>query len=481
MLDIYKGANGLLVNNKVLFIIETKKVDKPTDWLFKAAEKFGINKQDCKIIENNPTSDKHHLCHAYAAYSQSGFKDASILIIDGMNEPNGISIAIFKAENDKIELIKSYPTAYSLGSFYANGVVLCGFNDVDHAGKLMGASSYSKNIRDCPPFFLVDKYTGEIIEENAKFITNNKYLKFIGDDFLEKMIGSKNISPKTQFDFTNILTASTVQHLFEQSVFSLLEYMHNTLPSKNLVISGGCALNCVCNGKIIRSKKWNDLFIPNMCEDQGNIIGRMVMEYNQKISKPFIYNNITYKIPKEYNKIISKSELADKIRKGQIVAWFEGGSEYGPRALCHRSILANPEIPWMAYRVNEIKHREYWRPLAPVILDKYFKEIFDVDGRIWYPHKVMLATEYIREQYQRKYQTICAPDNSSRPQVLSDIKENHTLYSLMDNFDLPILMNTSMNDAGKPICETPNDAINFCNKNTDIMLVFVKDDKIYIK
>ena len=135
----------------------------------------------------------------------------------------------------------------------------------------------------------------------------------------------------------------------------------------------------------------------------------------------------------------------------------------------------------MAYRVNEIKHREYWRPLAPVILDKYFKEIFDVDGRIWYPHKVMLATEYIREQYQRKYQCICAPDNSSRPQVLSDIKENHTLYSLMDNFDLPILMNTSMNDAGKPICETPEDAINFCNKNTDVMLVFVKDDKIYTK
>ena len=117
MLDIYKGANGLLVNNKVLFIIETKKVNKPTDWLFKAAEKFGINKQDCKIIENNPTSDKHHLCHAYAAYSQSGFKDASILIIDGMNEPNGISIAIFKAENDKIELIKSSAALISTKNF----------------------------------------------------------------------------------------------------------------------------------------------------------------------------------------------------------------------------------------------------------------------------------------------------------------------------------------------------------------------------
>ena len=80
----------------------------------------------------------------------------------------------------------------------------------------------------------------------------------------------------------------------------------------------------------------------------------------------------------------------------------------------------------MSYRVNEVKNREYWRPLAPVVLDTHFKEIFDVDGRIWYPHKVMLATEYIRPEWQRKIQSVCAPDNSSRPQVLTDNKYNHT-------------------------------------------------------
>ena len=161
--------------------------------------------------------------------------------------------------------------------------------------------------------------------------------------------------------------------------------------------------------------------------------------------------------------------------------WFEGGSEYGPRALCHRSILGDPTLPWMAYRINEIKGRESWRPLAPVVLDTHFKQFFDVDGRIWPPHKTMLVTEYIRPEYQRKLQAVCAPDNSSRPQVLLDIPENHTLYSLMKTYDLPILVNTSMNGAGEPICETPEDAIRFASRHKDVLLVFVKNDKIYVR
>ena len=483
MNELLKGSNGLIVNDKVLFLIETKKVPDSTKWLFDIAKKYGISRNECKIIENNPTPDKHHLCHAYAAYSQSGFSDASILIIDGMNELGGISIAIYNANNDKLEEIKTYPMAYSLGSFYSNGVILCGFQNVDYAGKLMGAAAYAEPDIDCPPFFIVDSKSGDIIENNCKFIYDGIDVNIIGTDFLQKLIGDNKdlIAEDHPFDFRRVTIAATVQYLFEQSVFSLLDYMHNTLPSKNLVIGGGCALNCVCNGKIIRSGKWDNLFIPCMCEDQGNIVGRMVMEYNQKITEPFIYNKVTYPIPKEYNRVISKEELATRIRNGQIVAWFEGGSEYGPRALCHRSILANPMLNRTAYRINEIKHREYWRPLAPVVIDTHFKTFFDVDGRIWNPHKVMLATEYIRAEWQRKLPAVCAPDNSSRPQVLIDNPYNHTLYSLMHDYDLPILVNTSMNDAGEPICETPENAITFAEKNDDVLLVFVKDDVIYTK
>lgn len=482
--DLERGANGLVVNNKVIFIIETKKVSSGSEWLFSTAKKYGILKSECYVIANNPEPSQHHLCHAYAAYAQSGFNDASILVIDGCDKPGGNSVAIYEATEGNIKKIRSYSANYSLGTLYSIGVSLCGFKRWDHAGRLMGAAAYAEPDTSCAPFFLVDSKTGEITEDYGKLdytLLDNSL--FADKNYLIKLMGKNYdlVKSPRQFDFRFTTTAATIQHLFEQSVFSLLEYMHNNLPSRNLIITGGCALNCVCNGKIIRSGKWDDLFIPNMCEDQGNIVGRMVMEYGQTFNEPLIYNKVTYPIPKEYNKTISKEELANRIRSGQIVAWFEGGSEYGPRALCHRSILANPMLRRMSYRVNEVKNREYWRPLAPVVLDTHFKEIFDVDGRIWHPHKVMLATEYIRPEWQRKLQSICAPDNSSRPQVLTDNKYNHTLYSLMSEYELPILMNTSMNSAGEPICETPEDAIRFSEKNADVLLVFIKNDKIYTR
>ena len=482
--NVYRGANGLLINNKVIHLIENDKVPDVNKWFYDRVKPLGLNMLDYTILNNNPEPEKHHLCHAYAAYSQSGFTDASILVIDGMNKLNGISIGIYTATDDIITEIKTYPAKYSLGSFYSNGVVTShlGVDDLN-AGKLMGLSSYASPTKDCPIFFTVDKITGEVNDCVAEFIVKNNKLELIThiDDYMFKLSGGKLNNNNNNFNFTFATMAANVQYAFEQSVFSLLEYMSNNLPSKNLVISGGCALNCVMNGKIIRSNKWNNLFIPNMCEDKGNIIGIMAMDYKQKITKPFIYNKVSYPVPKEFNKTIAKTKLAELLRKGTIVAWFEGGSEYGPRALCHRSLLANPELNWIGYRLNEIKHREYWRPLAPVVLDTHFEELFDVDGRIWPIHKTMLATEYIRDECARSLQPICAADNSSRPQILTDNEENHTLYTLMKQNNLPILINTSMNDAGESICEFPEDAINFCSKYPDVLLVFVKDDIIYTK
>lgn len=308
-----------------------------------------------------------------------------------------------------------------------------------------------------------------------------KNLPIVGADFLQKLIGdNKDLTAEDQFNFRRLTTAATIQYLFEQSVFSLLDYMHNVLPSKNLIITGGYALNCVCNGKIIRRGKWSNLYIPNICEDQGNIVGRMFMEYRQKPTKTLIYNKITYQVPKSFNRIISKEELANRIRKGQIIAWFEDGSEYGPRALCHRSILANPLLKRTAYRVNEVKNREYWRPLAPVVLDTYFKEIFDVD-KTSKLHELMLSIEHIRPEWKERIPAVCACDGTSRPQVLHNNRYNSVLYNLMKDYNLPILVNTSMNDANEPICETPEDAIKFSKKNDDILLVFIKNNKIYTK
>lgn len=481
-IDASRGSNGVLVGNTVLFMIEGKKVKDTKAWLKRAASSVGLSSGDYKIV-GNVTEDveKHHLCHAHAAYFQSGFSDASILIIDGMNRIGGTSIGIYKAEGNKIEEVRTYPMDYSLGSFYSSGTVMCGFG-WDKAGKLMGLSAYSNRTRECPPFFLVDPKTGDITESNARFEPKEDRVEFVGKEFLKAIWGSDNLSPRENFDFRCAVAAATYQKLFEQSVFSLLKYIHSNLPSRNLVMGGGCALNCVCNGKIIRSGLWDNLYIPNMCEDSGNLVGRMTLDFNQEVTSTFMYNKVTYPVPPEFSKVISEKNLAKRIREGQIIAWFEGGSEYGPRALCHRSILANPELAHTAYRVNEIKNREYWRPLAPVVLDTHFKKIFNVPGRVWEPHKTMLATEYLREKWKTRVPAVCAPDGSSRPQVLvKGNKDNEVLYSLMSNHHLPILVNTSMNGADEPICETPEDAIEFASRNNDVLLVFVKDGKIFMK
>ena len=491
IIDLSKGAIGIEIGGKVQFLIETKKLGKTSqnDWIQEIIKRFGLDASACKAFSNMVDEEIHHLAHAWSAYVQSGFDDASILVMDGMNRPTGVSIGIYKAKNNEIETIKTYSTKQSLGTLYGIGVMHCGFQNSDHAGKMMGASSFmTEPIEKLPVYFEVDKITGEI--SRSDFQCNYSYydvktrsskFEFSNPEiFIDLFDNGYHLNQK-KFNFRCIKIAAAYQQMFEHSVQSLLDFMHNTLPSRNLIISGGCGLNCVMNGKIIRSGMWDDLFIPNMCEDQGNIIGRMVMELGQKVTKPYIYNNVTYPVPKEFFKQISKEDLASRIHKGQIIAWFEGGSEYGPRALCHRSIIAKPTFSWMSNRINEIKHREYWRPLAPVVLNTHFKEFFDVDGRIWYPHKVMLATEYIRPEWQRKLPAVCAPDNSSRPQVLTNCPENHTLYSLMQDYDLPILVNTSMNDAGMPICETPQDAINFTSNYRDVLLVFAKNDKLYIK
>ena len=472
------GSNGLLFNGKVLFIIETKKVSDFSNWLFKSASKFGISRSDCTIIGNNPEPSKHHLCHAVGAYYQSGFNDASILVIDGMNEPNGISIGIYSASGDDIKEVRTYSTRHSLGTFYANGTDMCGLGDYRHAGKLMGAASYSNTVKKCKPFLTVDRYTGDIDDNQTEYITFDDLI--LREEYLNTIFDS-HLGPDTKFDFRAVESAATVQKLFEDSVFSLLEYMWNTLPSKNLILSGGCALNCTCNGKIIRSKKWDNLFIPNMCEDQGNIIGRIVMEYGQKVNNLYMYNNVSYPVPSEYNYELDPEELSKLIKSGKIIAWFEGGSEYGPRALCHRSLLADPFQYKSAYRLNEVKNREYWRPLAPVVLDTHFSKYFDVDGRIWPIHKTMLSTEYIREEYRLQLRNVMAPDGTSRPQVLTDNRYNSILYSIMKDYDLPILINTSMNGKDEPICETPEDAIKFANRNSDVVLVFVHKNKLYIR
>lgn len=427
-------------------------------------------KGDASFDETHP----HHLQHAVSAYYQSGFKDATILVMDGMDEFNTTSIAIYKAKGTKLEEIRSYGTNYSLGLLYNAGAVYCGLTDngyEGHPGKLMGLATYSTRLWDHYQgiFLKVDPKTGEVDPES-----------FGMEDLEEVLVSVTGKYPAKKFSFTYVDVAGYIQHLFEESVWSLLSFIKNLGHSNNLIITGGCGLNATMNGKIIRSRLWDNFFIPTLCEDAGNLLGIMILEGQLSLSKPLVYNLTSPRYDPAKDTLIptDPDTVADWIRSGIPVAWFEGGSEYGPRALGHRSILADASQPHMKYLVNEIKGREPWRPFAPVVLDSYFRTLFHSHPKASPLFKYMLATEKVKTACQYMLPSVLAPDGTTRPQALFDVPENHTLYDFMANHALPYLLNTSLNGAGEPIVETLAEAKRFCKK-AKIPLIYVLGRQLY--
>lgn len=476
---IYSGSlsSALVEDGNLLAFVEEERLSRVKKRSMTNGRNFMENLQSKLRGKGGSSLDStypHHLQHAAAAYYQSGYKDAVILVMDGMDEAGEVSIAIYKAKNGKFEEVRTYPAEYSLGLMYNVGASYCGLTEngyEGHPGRLMGLATYSKKDWDWYQgyFLKVDVQTGKVDSES------------IGVENLgEAIFNSTGKAPIRKFSFTHADVAGYVQHLFEESVWSLLAFIKNLGFSKNLIITGGCGLNATMNGKIIRSRLWDNFFVPPLCEDTGNLLGLMILEGNLSLNKPLVYNTIAprYDPAKDILIPIDSDKIAEWIRKGTPVAWFEGGSEYGPRALGHRSILADASLPQTKYLVNEIKGREYWRPFAPIVLDSYFRTLFHSHPKASPLFKYMLATEYVKTACQYMLPAVLAPDGTTRPQALFDTRENHTLYHFMADHAMPFLLNTSLNGPGEPIIETLAEAKRFCAK-VGIPLVYVVGSQFY--
>lgn len=494
-MKIYNTSTSTILTHDgfILALIEEERLSRKKDNIY-----YGLGKLWCldkvkilgedildepddveKCYSENPLARNHHWHHAVSAYLQSGLQDASILVIDGSDYEKQYSIGIFYAKDEKVSLVRLYDSEFSLGILYDIGTAACGLchnilpTGKGSAGKLMGLATYSnENHKSSTHNFLtVDEYTGEV--------TSNSY----GLSGIEPIIKSRfgfntyNYSlPCVDFSLAEL--AGFIQSNFEIAVFSLLTFMQKTLPSKNLIISGGCGLNCTTNGKIIQSNKWENFYIPPLCDDAGTVIGIAHAFSPLRKINTLVYNNIKPIIHDNIQKRrIHLCEIADWIKKGEPVAWFEGGSEYGPRALGHRSILANPRYKWMQYKLNSIKNREYWRPFAPVVLDSFFEELLGISPNKSSLYERMLATEKVKPKYMNEFPGILSPDGTTRPQVIRANGPNAQLYSLMSNYSFPVLINTSLNTKGEPICETLEEACRFCNAS-NINLILVTDEGV---
>ena len=381
-----------------------------------------------KWINKKITYIDHHKSHAAAGYYTSPFKEAVVLVIDGIGEWDVLTIWHGKDENlKKIYSIK-YPN--SLGLFYSAMTQHVDLKPCEEEYILMGMSAWGKPIHS-------DRFYDDLFSKNDLLKLNYN---------LHKGLGSYGENEDwEQFDI-----ASSAQKVTEDVLKNIFHKCKTLLPRcENMVYMGGVALNCVANSTVA-SKIYDNIWIMPNPGDAGSSLGAAAAAVGSHLEwdGPFLGTEIVGEYP--------ISDLTNSLLEDKIVGVANGRAEFGPRALGNRSLLADPRGPEIKDKVNEIKKRQKFRPFAPSILEEHAHEIFDM------PVSKVPYMQYIAKcKHPDKYPAICHVDNTSRVQTVSE-KDNPGYYNLIKNFyqktGCPMLLNTSLNIKGQPIVNTVDDA-----------------------
>lgn len=446
----------------------------------------------------------HHEAHAYSTYYSSGFDKSLIFVFDGGGDffsPKQEAETIYIGKNGKIteidrrlqnmavrhmkdEINHVFPLMpeyvqnleMSLARKYSQITRLLGFG-FGQEGKTMGLASYGKPLLD----FSEVNYT----DLNYSLT----YKDLIKDFFIIQQSQGRIFREFIYEERENI--ASTVQSFIEHAVLSIISSYTKKYDIQNVCLAGGLFLNCLTNHKILEKCKLNNVFFLPSSGDDGQALGCAYYAYihefgNQssfKINLPYLgisYSNAEIKKAIEekgldytrYNDADLASVMADYISKNKIVAFHRGKTELGPRALCHRSILANPVNPHMKDILNNrVKHREPFRPFAPTVIEEEQYKYFDLIQNSPY----MLLATTVKQEYRRQLSSVTHVDNTARIQSVSKEGEPFVhafLLELKKRIGFPIVLNTSFNVAGQPIVESPEDAINtYLLNDIDILVI----------
>jgi len=406
---------------------------------------------------------RHHLAHAASTCYVSGFDKAMFITFDGRGEYESGLLGFYN--NGELEIIRHISLDESLGDMYAMFTKLVGFRAHTDEGKVMGLAPYGK------PKNSMDELAK--VSDNFRIEINWKKLgSFSG----EKLV----VNDPTKDDRKNL--AASGQHLLEKCVLSLVSNLKNISKYSDLCLAGGTALNIDMNGKIVDSGLIKNIYIQPASHDAGCALGAALCIHKQYSSKKIQPMEHAYLGPEyesdEIKNLLDKSginytelsdpaaETAELLSKNKVVGWMQGKLEFGPRALGSRSLLANPTNPEMWKKVNSIKNREYWRPLAPSIIEEKADEFF-VNHEVNSPF--MLLKFHVKENIEKKIPAVVHVDGSARPQTVSK-KTNGLYWKLLKEFekknDVPVLLNTSLNLKGDPIVNGPEDALKtFCHSN----------------
>jgi len=416
---------------------------------------------------------EHHLAHAASAYLVSPFKEASIFTIDGVGEWTTASIGYAK-DND-ITITKEIIFPHSLGLLYSTITAYLGFKVNNDEYKVMGLAAYGK-----PTYYKQLKKVIKIASDGS-FQLDMSYFDFHYKMRMPSKKFIKEFGPvrkkESKIDQIYKDMACSLQKITEEVIFKILNNLYKETGVKNLCMAGGVALNSVANGKISKNTNFKKIFIQPAASDAGTAMGAAFYVYNtilrnkrKKVLKEVYFGSgfsrAEIKRFLDSRKIkhfeFTESEIIRKtaklILKDDVVGWFQGRMEWGPRALGNRSILANPLNPNMKDILNaKVKHREMFRPFAPVVTWEDAKNYFEVDREVPY----MLFVYPVKKNKRKLIPSVTHVDGSGRLQTIKK-EQNKKYYALIKEFEklsrVPILINTSFNIRGEPIVCTPEEA-----------------------
>ncbi len=437
----------------------------------------------------------HHLAHAYSAFAVSPFDEGVVMVVDGVGNyqsdvmeqyPNADaasplareSESYYRFEGEKLECLKKvfmepsrgmlsdeFYNMPGLGALYSR-VSSYVFGDWNKCGELMGLAPYGRREQ---VKHLLDMSDGKLHVPPWTSEFNQPYLLDSGSwDKSPAMRHWEDIAWRVQDDTENVLLARA-------------RWLRETTGAKNLCIAGGVALNCVANGRIAREAGFENVWIQPAAGDDGTAIGcayygwleilkqrrNFVMEH-AFVGRPYSEAEVAAALQKFLVRVQVDARRSDDICRDtaklladqRVIGWFQGPSEFGPRALGNRSLIADPRRAEMKDILNSrVKHRQAFRPFAPLVLAERMTEIFEGEE----DSPFMLIAKPVRPEWRDKIPAIVHVDGSARVQTVREAT-NPRLYRLLKEFEaltgVPVLINTSFNVKGEPIIETPEDAVN---------------------
>ncbi len=419
---------------------------------------------------------EHHLSHAASSFYTSGWDEAAVLTVDGVGEWATATWGVGKGLSLDLKGEIRFP--HSLGLLYSAFTYYCGFKVNSAEYKLMGLAPYGEprhvdaikqliTIRDDGSFRL-----------DMNFFDYDKGQAMFNQRF-EALMGRKRrplTASETDIDEHYKDVARSIQAVTEEVMVKMATHVVETTGQKKLCLAGGVALNCVANGRILREVPIDDLYVQPAAGDAGGAMGAAYLLWNQLLEReraprlvsPYLgpaYNEDRIRSDLDrygavYRRLDTKdllAEVAELLDSAQVVGWYQGRLEWGPRALGHRSILGDPRHPEMRSIINKkIKFREGFRPFAPTVLEEHCNTYFELDR----PSPYMLLVAPVREEH-KNLQAITHVDGTARVQTIN--RDQDALYydlvrAFYDRTGCPVVINTSMNVRGEPIVNTPEDA-----------------------